>query len=59
LTEAESNIRRALQLDPKDINAHRLLAEILTSEGKKKEAAAEIKQVNQLTKDAPPDQSSK
>ena len=59
LTEAESNIRKSLQLDPKNINAHRLLAEILTLEGKKDDAAGEVKKVNQLTKEAPPDHSSK
>jgi rhomboid protease GluP len=59
VTEAESNIRRALQLDPKDIDAHRLLAKILTLEGKNDDAAAEIGRVNQLTKEAPPDQPSK
>jgi rhomboid protease GluP len=55
LTEAESNSRRAVQLDPKGIDAHKLLAEILTLEGKKDDAAAE----NQLTKEALPDQSSR
>ena len=35
LPEAENNIRKAIQLDPKDIEAHRLLAEILNLEGKK------------------------
>jgi len=59
LAEAESNIRKALQLDPKDIDAHRLLAEILTLEGKKDDAAAEVERVNQLTKAAPLDHSSK
>jgi membrane associated rhomboid family serine protease/Flp pilus assembly protein TadD len=59
LTEAESNLRRAIQLDPKYADAHRLLAEILTSEGKKNEAATEIERANQLTKEAPPDQSAK
>jgi Flp pilus assembly protein TadD len=59
LTEAESNVRQALQLRLKDINAHRLLAEILTLEGKKDDAAAEIERVNQLTKEGPPDHSSK
>jgi rhomboid protease GluP len=59
LTEAESNIRKSLELDPKNINAHRLLAEILTLEGKKDDAAGEIKRLNQLAKEAPPNQSSK
>jgi Flp pilus assembly protein TadD len=59
LTEAESNIRKALQLDQKDIDAHRLLAEILTLEGKTDDAAAEVNRVNQLTKEAPPVKSSK
>ena len=59
LTEAESNIRRALQLDPKGIDAHKLLAEILNLEGKTDDAAAEIERVDQLTKEAPPDHSAK
>lgn len=59
LTEAESNIRKALQLEQKDADAHRLLAEILTLEGRKDEAAAEIERVNQLTKEGPPDHSSR
>ena len=59
LTEAESNIRRSLQLDQKDIDAHRLLAEILNLEGKDEEALAEVRCVDQLTKEAPPDKSSK
>ena len=48
LPDAESNIRRAIQLDPKYTDAHRLLAEILTLEGKKDEAAAEQRRVEQL-----------
>jgi len=59
LPEAESNIRKAIQLDPKDLDAHRLLAEILTLEGKTSDAAAEVSRVNQLIKDAPPANSSK
>jgi rhomboid protease GluP len=59
LPEAESNIRKAIQLDPKDLDAHKLLAEILTLEGKTGDAAAEVSRVNQLTKDAPPANSSK
>ena len=59
LAEAESNVRKAVQVDQKDIDAHRLLAEILALEGKKNDAAAEIERVNQLTKVAPPDQPSK
>ena len=59
LAEAESNIRKALQLDQKDIDAHRLLAEILNLEGKDEEALAEANRVNQLTKEAPPAKSSK
>ncbi len=59
LTEAESNIRKALQLDQKDIDAHRLLAEILNLEGKDEEALAEVRRVDQLTKEAPPAKSSK
>ena len=59
LTEAESNIRKAVEFDQKDIDAHRLLAEILTLEGKKDDAAAEVERVNQMTKEAPPAKSSK
>jgi tetratricopeptide (TPR) repeat protein len=59
LTEAESNSRRAVQLDPKSIDAHKLLAEILTLEGKTSDAAAEVSRVNQLIKDAAPANSSK
>jgi rhomboid protease GluP len=59
LAEAENNIRKAVRLDPKDINAHRLLAEILALEDKKNDAAAEVEHVNQLTKDTPPEQPSK
>jgi rhomboid protease GluP len=59
LTEAENNSRRAVQLDPKSIDAHRLLAEILSLEGKDEEALAEANRVNQLTKEAPPAKSSK
>jgi Flp pilus assembly protein TadD len=58
-TEAESNARRSIELDPKYADAHQLLAEILTSEGKKAEAEAEFERANQLSKEAPPDQSSK
>jgi len=35
LTEAETNVRRSIELDPKNADAHDLLAEILTLEGKK------------------------
>ncbi len=41
LPDAESKIRRAIQLDPKYVDAHKLLAEILALEGKKADAAAE------------------
>jgi rhomboid protease GluP len=51
LTEAESNIRRSIQLEPKNIDAHKLLAEILRLEGKKDEATAENKRVEELEKD--------
>jgi rhomboid protease GluP len=52
LTEAERNSRRAVQLDPKDVDAHELLAEILSLEGKKEEAAAEKKRIAELNKDS-------
>jgi rhomboid protease GluP len=58
-TEAESNVRRATQLDAKNIDAHKLLAEILTLEGKKNEATTETKRVGQLAKETSPNQSSK
>lgn len=48
LPEAENNSRRAVQLDPKGIDAHKLLAEILTLEGKKSDAAAENKEIERL-----------
>jgi len=48
LPEAESNVRRAIQLDPRYVDAHRLLAEILTLEGKKDEAAAEKQHIQEL-----------
>ncbi|HWS17523.1 MAG TPA: rhomboid family intramembrane serine protease [Candidatus Elarobacter sp.] len=49
-TEAESNARRSIELDPKYADAHELLAEILTSEGKKAAADAEIERAKQLSK---------
>jgi rhomboid protease GluP len=57
--DAESEVRKALQLDQKDIDAHRLLAEILDLEGKVEEAVAEVERVNQLTKKSPPAKPSK
>ena len=59
LPEAEDNIRKAIQLDPKDIDAHKLLAEILALEDKDNDAQAEVARTNQLTKKAPPAKSSK
>ena len=52
LPEAESKIRRAIQLDPKYVDAHKLLAAVLTLEGKKEEAAAEQKRIAELLVDA-------
>lgn len=52
LHEAESNIRRAIQITPKYADAHKLLVEILTLEGKKDEAAAEKKRLEELGADA-------
>jgi predicted Zn-dependent protease len=49
-TEAESNALRSIELDPKYADAHELLAEILTSEGKKAAADAEIERAKQLSK---------
>ncbi len=51
LPEAESKVRRAIQLDPKYVDAHKLLAEILALEGKKDDAAAEQKRVEELSAD--------
>lgn len=48
LSEAERQIRRAIQLDPKYADAHKLLGEILALEGKNDEAAAEKKRVEEL-----------
>jgi predicted Zn-dependent protease len=59
LTEAEINSRHVIQLDPKNADGHKLLAEILTLEGKKDEAAAEQKRVEQLGANAAADSSSK
>ena len=59
LPEAESKVRRAIQLDPKYADAHTLLAEILTLEGKKDEAAAEQKRVAELCANAEEHSSSK
>jgi len=59
LPEAESKVRRAIQLDPKYADAHTLLAEILTLEGKKDEAAAEQKRVEELGENAEEHSSSK
>jgi Tfp pilus assembly protein PilF len=52
LPEAESKVRLAIQLDPKYVAAHNLLAEILTLEGKNVEAVAEQKRVEELGVDA-------
>jgi membrane associated rhomboid family serine protease/Flp pilus assembly protein TadD len=41
LPEAESYARRAIQLEPKDVTIHQLLAEILRLEGKTEDDAAE------------------
>jgi rhomboid protease GluP len=56
LPDAESKVRRATELDPKYIAAHKLLADILALEGKKEEAAAELKRVEELgaNAEAPP-----
>lgn len=50
IPEAESNIRRSIELDPKNADAHELLADILSLQGKKAEAKAEIEQANRLSK---------
>jgi len=59
LPEAENKARRAIQLDPKYIAAHNLLAEILTLEGKKDEAAVEKKRGEDLGANAADQPSSK
>jgi predicted Zn-dependent protease len=59
LTEAENNSRRAVQLDSKGIDAHKLLAETLALEGKKDEAAAEQQRVEELGANAAANSSSK
>ncbi|HEY2114294.1 MAG TPA: rhomboid family intramembrane serine protease [Candidatus Angelobacter sp.] len=59
LPEAESQVRRAIQLDPKYVEAHKLLARILAWEGKKDEAAAEQKRAEQLSANAAANSSSK
>lgn len=59
LAEAESNSRRAVQLDPKGIDAHKLLAEILTLEGKKSEVAVENMEIEKLAAEDADDRSSK
>jgi rhomboid protease GluP len=43
LAQAETEARRAIQMQPQNLNARKLLAEILQMEGKKDEAAAEEK----------------
>jgi len=59
LSDAESKVRRAIQLDPKYTHAHKLLAEILALEGKTNEAAAEQKRVEELGANAGANSSSK
>jgi len=58
-TEAESNLRRAIQLDPKNAEQHRLLGEVLSLENKDDEAAAEWKRAKQLDAEAKARPSSK
>ncbi|HET8889649.1 MAG TPA: rhomboid family intramembrane serine protease [Candidatus Angelobacter sp.] len=48
--EAESNIRRSIELDPKNADAHALLADILSSEGRKAEAKVEFERADRLSK---------
>jgi membrane associated rhomboid family serine protease/Flp pilus assembly protein TadD len=57
--EAESNLRRAIQLDPKNVDQHRLLADILILENKDDEGAAELQRVKQLDPEAKARPSSK
>lgn len=59
LEEAESKIRKAVDLDPKGVDAHKLLAEILTLEGKKDEAAAEKQRIQELDANSTAQPSSK
>ena len=53
LVAAEDNARQAIRLDPKDIDAHELLADVLHREGKKDEAAAERHQILLLEPETP------
>ena len=59
LAEAEAQARRAVQLDPKGLHAHQLLAEILSLEGKKSDAAAENKAIESLAAEDAKDQPAK
>jgi rhomboid protease GluP len=59
LPDAENKVRRAIQLDPKYVDAHKLLAEVLALEGKKDEAAAEQKRFEELGANAAAQPSSK
>lgn len=52
LTEAERNIRSAIQMEPRDAESHKLLAEILESEGNKSEAALENKTSEELERNS-------
>jgi len=52
LPDAESKVRRAIELDPKYSPAHKLLAEILALQGKNAEAVAEQNRVEELGVDA-------
>jgi Flp pilus assembly protein TadD len=48
LTEAERNIRSAIQMEPRDAESHKLLAEILELRGNKSEAALEIRTCEEI-----------
>jgi rhomboid protease GluP len=51
LEEAESTVRRAILLQPRDVSPHALLAEILKLEGKNQEAVAETKEIEKIDAD--------
>jgi rhomboid protease GluP len=59
LPEAESNIRRAIQIDPNYVDAHKLLVAVLTLEGKKEDATTEQKRIAELVANPQEDPSSK
>ncbi len=45
---AESNLDRALELEPNNVQAHRLLAELLNAQGRRYEASDQVRQLIRL-----------